>query len=155
MPKKTIIIILLIVVGAGIAYFVRENKNPHMETEKKFDASIKNFEDCQKTGGHVLDGTPRQCHGADGRTFMEVAKTNPTPPPLPPVSANSCAKAGCSSQLCVDSKVAAETVTTCEYREIYGCYKSARCERQSNGQCGFTPSNELSLCLSQNGGSIQ
>ncbi|MDO8515741.1 MAG: hypothetical protein Q7S28_00650, partial [bacterium] len=57
-----------------------------------------------------------------------------------------CYRAGCSSQLCVDEKDK-DIVTTCEYREEYGCYQGAKCERQTNGQCGFTPSMELSACL--------
>jgi hypothetical protein len=54
-----------------------------------------------------------------------------------------CFKTGCSSQVCADEEV----VTTCEYRPEYDCYKRARCERQSNGKCGFTQTPELRACL--------
>ncbi len=61
----------------------------------------------------------------------------------PPVAA-ACYVGGCSSQLCSDSPGMA---STCEYREEYACYRSARCERQSNGSCGWTPTAELNSCL--------
>ncbi len=56
-----------------------------------------------------------------------------------------CKKTGCSSQVCSDEEV----MTTCEYRKEYDCYKKARCERQQNGNCGFTPTPELTSCLRQ------
>ena len=43
-------------------------------------------------------------------------------------------KTGCSRQVCSDEEV----ITTCEWRTEYECYKTAKCERQSNGKCGFT-----------------
>jgi hypothetical protein len=54
-----------------------------------------------------------------------------------------CMKTGCSSQVCSDQEV----ITTCEYRTEYDCYKRAACERQRNGECGFTMTRELSECL--------
>jgi Domain of unknown function (DUF6748) len=55
-----------------------------------------------------------------------------------------CIKTGCSSQVCSDKNV----ITTCEWRPEYACYQKAVCERQGNGNCGFTPSAELNACLS-------
>ncbi|HSK63213.1 MAG TPA: DUF6748 domain-containing protein [Pyrinomonadaceae bacterium] len=54
-----------------------------------------------------------------------------------------CIKTGCSGQVCSDQEV----ITTCEYRPEYDCYKRAACERQRNGECGFTMTRELSECL--------
>jgi hypothetical protein len=54
-----------------------------------------------------------------------------------------CIKTGCSSQVCSDKDV----ITTCEWRPEYACYQKAVCERQANGNCGFTPSAELTTCL--------
>ncbi len=56
-----------------------------------------------------------------------------------------CARAGCSGQLCVPA--GEERMTTCEFRPEYACYRDARCERQPDGSCGFTPTDELSACL--------
>lgn len=57
-----------------------------------------------------------------------------------------CFKTGCSRQVCSDEEV----VTTCEYRTEYECYKTAKCERQANGKCGFTDTPELRRCLRRN-----
>lgn len=57
-----------------------------------------------------------------------------------------CFKTGCSQQVCSDEEV----VTTCEWRAEYECYKTARCERQSTGKCGFTDTPELRRCLRRN-----
>lgn len=58
-------------------------------------------------------------------------------------SSKGCIKTGCSGQICADRDV----ITTCIYREEYACYQQARCERQSDGKCGFTRTPELAACL--------
>jgi len=55
-----------------------------------------------------------------------------------------CFVGGCSAQLCTDNP---DAVSTCEYRAEYACYKTATCERQDNGQCGWTEDSELRSCL--------
>ena len=59
------------------------------------------------------------------------------------VAERPCKKTGCSSQVCSDQDV----VTTCEWRTEYECYQKAICERQRNGECGFTQTPELAACL--------
>lgn len=59
------------------------------------------------------------------------------------VSQKPCMKTGCSSQVCSDEEV----MTTCEFKPEYECYKKAACERQKNGECGFTQTPELLACL--------
>ena len=59
------------------------------------------------------------------------------------VAERPCRKTGCSSQVCSDQDV----VTTCEWRTEYECYQKAMCERQRNGECGFTQTPELAACL--------
>ncbi len=66
--------------------------------------------------------------------------TTPIPTPAP----KKCFVGGCSSQLCSDTP---GMVSTCEYREEYACYKTAKCERQVSGQCGWTDSPELTMCI--------
>lgn len=61
---------------------------------------------------------------------------------------NICVVAGCSGELCVDENEP-QTVTPCIWKEIYGCYKNAKCEKQADGKCGFTPDDELKKCLVQ------
>jgi hypothetical protein len=65
-----------------------------------------------------------------------------------PVSqSDGCFIAGCSGQLCVDES-GKDIITTCEFKEEYACYKTAKCERQENNQCGWTPTESLVACLS-------
>jgi len=54
-----------------------------------------------------------------------------------------CVVTGCSGQVCSDQEVA----STCEYTAAYACYKAATCERQADGQCGWTLSESLLACL--------
>lgn len=63
----------------------------------------------------------------------------PTPNPI-----GKCYVGGCSAQLCSDQP---DMVSNCMYTAAYACYKTASCERQPSGQCGWTPSKELSACL--------
>lgn len=60
-----------------------------------------------------------------------------------------CKIGGCSSQFCLEA--GQNVVSTCEYRQAYGCYKSARCERQpTTGLCGWSPTADLVSCLARN-----
>ena len=59
---------------------------------------------------------------------------------------DSCHVAGCSAQVCSDRD---DVVTTCEWLNVYECYQSASCERQSDGACGWTPTQELSACIAR------
>jgi len=59
-----------------------------------------------------------------------------------------CIVAGCSGQVCADVPVP----TTCEMRAWYPCFRTARCERQASGACGWTPTPELEACLRDSGG---
>lgn len=54
-----------------------------------------------------------------------------------------CVVTGCSSHICAEEPM----FTTCEYKWEYACYKSAVCERQASGECAWTESRELSICL--------
>lgn len=61
-------------------------------------------------------------------------------------SAKKCHIGGCSAQLCTDQK---DMASTCEYREEYACFKTAKCEVQKSGECGWTETSDLALCLSK------
>lgn len=76
--------------------------------------------------------------------FKSSIIENPSPNPTPVVSGG-CFVGGCSGQICSDQE---GIVSTCEYREEYACYKTAKCERQASGQCGWTQTTALSACLS-------
>jgi len=74
------------------------------------------------------------------RTKSDSGSTGPDRGSMKP-----CIKTGCSSQICADHNV----VSTCEFRPEYACYQKATCERQANGNCGFTKTPELTECLAR------
>lgn len=70
-------------------------------------------------------------------TFVATAVSSP------PVGVKACVVSGCSGQICGEK----EMMSTCEFKEVYACYKTARCERQTTGTCGWTETEELRSCL--------
>lgn len=57
-----------------------------------------------------------------------------------------CLIGGCNNEVCFDS-TSPEPATTCVDDPLYACYDTARCEVQSDGQCGWTQTPELVQCL--------
>jgi hypothetical protein len=55
-----------------------------------------------------------------------------------------CFIGGCSSQICSGEEGIG---SDCEWREEYACYRTATCERQDDGTCGWTATVELEACL--------
>ena len=58
---------------------------------------------------------------------------------------SACIRTGCSGTVC--AAPGEEVFTTCELRPEYACYADAKCEKQSNGACGFTQTPERTGCL--------
>lgn len=58
-----------------------------------------------------------------------------------------CFVGGCSSQICSDQE---GVISTCEFRPEYACYQQASCERQADGECGWTQTAALNACLANN-----
>lgn len=66
-----------------------------------------------------------------------------------------CIVGGCSGQLCSEA-TADPLMSTCEFRASYACYgKHSSCQRQPNGECGWTANAALSDCLAADGVAIQ
>ncbi|CAN5847546.1 hypothetical protein BH11MYX2_BH11MYX2_41110 [soil metagenome] len=65
------------------------------------------------------------------------------PAPGEPGGAQTCMKTGCSETVCA----AEQMMSTCEYKPEYACYKTATCEWQASGGCGWRESAELTGCL--------
>lgn len=59
-----------------------------------------------------------------------------------------CKVGGCSGQLCVEESQK-DIVTTCEFRQEYTCFKDAKCEKQKDGRCGWTQTDQLTKCLQE------
>lgn len=67
------------------------------------------------------------------------------PPKLEdPKPGDGCYSGGCSGQVCTDDP---GSVSTCEYIEEYQCYRTATCERQASGECGWTETPALTQCI--------
>ena len=73
------------------------------------------------------------------------SKSSPPKEPDPEPAAG-CVTGGCSGTVCQDAD-AEPTMTTCEWRDEYACYRDATCERQADGACGWTQSETLTACL--------
>ena len=55
-----------------------------------------------------------------------------------------CRQTGCFGELCEGRDV---EVTDCEWQDAYACYYSTTCEAQSDGRCGWTPTEWLDACI--------
>lgn len=79
-----------------------------------------------------------------------------TSPPLPIQSnivtptvteTKGCATGGCSGELCIDADKAGGMMSSCIYRPEYKCLAQSKCEKQSDGKCGWTKTPEYIACL--------
>jgi len=109
-----------------------------------FRAILPFSEPTSPTGTVILNkdnpsGLPE--HDAEIRVLVRFA------PGTGQKASGGCVVGGCSRELCTES--GEEGISTCEYRPEYACYAEARCERQTNGSCGWTPTTELVACLSE------
>lgn len=82
--------------------------------------------------------------GATGWLFYQNGAL-PMPDLGPQPVAAECYVGGCSGQICSDEQGVA---STCEFRAEDACYQTAKCERQATGECGWTDTTALRLCLS-------
>lgn len=104
----------------------------------RFGATTTLFQRALLTCANVrcAKGTHCEMKGLNGGDPLPVCIQDPAP----------CVRSGCSGQLCAEEPM----FSTCEWREEYACYQAAACERQADGQCGFTPTPELAACLAGN-----
>lgn len=79
-----------------------------------------------------------------GQSILPINWTGETGTETEAPREGGCYVGGCSGQICSDEE---GVVSTCEYKAEYACYQNAKCERQSDGKCGWTPTEELQMCL--------
>jgi len=81
-----------------------------------------------------------------GGTKSEPAPSGPSSDPgQTPGQGAACVTTGCSNTVCAEA--GSDVMTTCEWKDSYACYKTAKCERQADGKCGWTETPELTSCL--------
>lgn len=147
-PKNLIIGGLLIVLLGTIAfsyYLISCEDDSCFIFDWQRTRATRNFEECVLRGYPVLESYPRQCK-ADGRIFIEVVDERQGTDKKPSPAVGKCVVGGCSGELCVDASLGG-VASVCIYREEYACYKSAKCERQQDGRCGWTQTDELASCI--------
>ncbi|HJL14243.1 MAG TPA: Kazal-type serine protease inhibitor family protein [Sandaracinaceae bacterium LLY-WYZ-13_1] len=59
---------------------------------------------------------------------------------------SACVRGGCNGELCAEPGEQG-MVSVCVRRPEHACYDAATCERQPDGTCGWTPTDELRACL--------
>jgi hypothetical protein len=132
-------VILLALLGFSVGYF-----------QHRLSIAPQSYEECiLQPGSKIQESFPPICVTAEGNYFAqpqgstaETPREDGSDTPL----LVACKRTGCSGQLCVESD-SEDVITTCEFRAEYACYQEAPCERQPNGECGFTPSQGLSTCI--------
>ena len=89
------------------------------------------------------------CGGGKGsvspRVDATAAQTTSEISKVEAFTGEGCARTGCSGQICAPA--GESVVTTCQWSEEYACYKTARCEKQPSGQCGWTATAALDSCI--------
>lgn len=63
-------------------------------------------------------------------------------------TSTNCIVTGCNGEICQDGSEEKQA-SICEYQDSFECYKSAGCEVQKNGECGWTATDELINCLNK------
>jgi hypothetical protein len=75
-------------------------------------------------------------------TFNVIPYIKPAPPTF--VKTPVCYVGGCSKEVCSEDPY---QVSSCIYKNEFACYKTATCERQPTGQCGWTETPALQMCI--------
>jgi hypothetical protein len=101
-------------------------------------ANIKSF---QKTYNITPALTPSV--SPKPKTNLPSPTTNLKPTKKPTSAKGGCIIGGCNGEICSDTNMA----SPCIYKPEFECYKNAQCEKQDNGNCGWTPTAELTACL--------
>lgn len=125
------IIALMVILGTGIGisfHFYKATKSPQPPAKEE-------------------PGDNSKIRPAEEAAHSPPQKNpEPTPTPKPAQSKLNCVVGGCSGELCVSAD-APPVFSICVYKEEYSCYKTVSCELQANGECGWTKTAELNVCI--------
>jgi len=95
------------------------------------------------TEGILVTGRHKPVTGPGGKSVSLTASQFYLPFTASSV-VKQCHVGGCSSEVCSDKPGA---ISACIYKPEYGCYGTASCQVQADGNCGWTPTKELTSCL--------
>lgn len=135
MNQKGIAVVPVIAIIAGIlmlglvGYFVfnvATNSNENTTVACTTEAKV-----CPD--GSAVGRTGPNCEFA----MCPTVNTNAT-------AGDGCVITGCNSEVCSNEAA----VSACVVLPQYACYKTARCEKQTDGTCGWTQTEELITCIS-------
>jgi len=146
-------VVIFLVMGGVFTWYVLGNNEP-LETNTD-TVSDERYEKCmnfmmvaQFPSGGAADEFLAACLRGEPVLPEETGEVPPSKEAALETNVGpGCAVGGCSSQICGEEGSVEDTVTTCEYREEYACYQVARCEKQSNGSCGWTQTTEYNQCM--------
>ena len=79
-------------------------------------------------------------------TFKFLDDEEAPVPTLTSQAKDGCVIGGCSGEICAEEEMA----SACIFNPKFECYKTATCERQSDGNCGWTETEKLASCLEEN-----
>lgn len=154
-------VLVVLAAGAAGAWYLLENRETTQMQSENPAVSDQRYEQCmnfmmvaQFPSGGAADDFLEACLRGEPvlpEDTGEIPPPNETPSNNESPTASNvgpgCAVGGCSSQICGEAGEVEDIATTCEYREEYACYQSARCERQSTGSCGWTETEEYKQCM--------
>jgi hypothetical protein len=78
----------------------------------------------------------------------EACTTTTTTTTTTTLPSGGCVVSGCNSEICEDTGWA----SVCIWNPVFACFRTATCEPQADGQCGWTRDDALRECVWRHGG---
>ena len=150
-PSKTRIITILVII-AIIAVFIYAANSGSKSDDAVDDQLNTNTGDtisqpADDVNDDIIIGQPG-VKTDDKNDDKPTTTVDNQPQPVPSKVTADCVIMGCSNEICTspDNPV----FTACVYQSRFACYKTASCEKQASGVCGWTETDELTNCLIEN-----
>ncbi len=147
-PSKTRIITILVIIAIIAGFIYAANSGP--KTDKTTDDQLNtNTEDAvNQPADNTNDGSTVGQPGVNSNNTNKPTTTvDNKPQPITPSVKVDCVVMGCNNEVCTtpDDPI----FTACVVQPQFVCYKTAVCEKQATGRCGWTQTPELTACLAE------
>ena len=143
-PLVIISSFLIIGVGFGGYYLGTQQQRQPLE-QAPISPTIVQEQGCTSEAKLCPDGSAVGRSGPNCEfTACPEVKTTPSQP------SGECIRAGCNGEVCIEDTPNASNdrlARICMYKEEYKCMKNSRCEKQSDGKCGWTQTEEYNQCM--------